>query len=68
MEGRQVTHSVDLKSKFLGGMVGSALGDAIGELAFRGLGEAGLRHLRGLPWGGGHPASLAGEARESRIH
>ncbi len=28
---------------FLGGMVGSALGDAIGELAFRGLGEAGLR-------------------------
>jgi poly(ADP-ribose) glycohydrolase ARH3 len=25
---------VDLKSKFLGGMVGSALGDAIGELAF----------------------------------
>jgi poly(ADP-ribose) glycohydrolase ARH3 len=41
MEGRQVTHPVDLK--FLGGMVGSALGDAIGELAFRGLGEAGLR-------------------------
>jgi poly(ADP-ribose) glycohydrolase ARH3 len=38
-----VTHSVDLKSKFLGGMVGSALGDAIGELAFHGLGEAGLR-------------------------
>ena len=35
--------SFDLKSKFLGGMVGSALGDAIGELAFRGLGEAGLR-------------------------
>lgn len=33
----------DLKSKFLGGMVGSALGDAIGELAFRGLGEADLR-------------------------
>jgi poly(ADP-ribose) glycohydrolase ARH3 len=32
----------DLK-KFLGGMVGSALGDAIGELAFRGLGEAGIR-------------------------
>jgi poly(ADP-ribose) glycohydrolase ARH3 len=26
--------NVDLKSKFLGGMVGSALGDAIGELAF----------------------------------
>jgi len=25
----------DLRSKFLGGMVGSALGDAIGELAFR---------------------------------
>ena len=35
--------SIDLKSKFLGGVVGSALGDAIGELAFRGLGEAGLR-------------------------
>ncbi|NIO70483.1 MAG: hypothetical protein GTN71_16010 [Anaerolineae bacterium] len=34
---------IDLKSKFLGGMVGSALGDAIGELAFRGLGEASLR-------------------------
>jgi poly(ADP-ribose) glycohydrolase ARH3 len=33
----------DLKSKFLGGMVASALGDAIGELAFRGLGEADLR-------------------------
>lgn len=26
---------IDLKAKFLGGMVGSALGDAIGELAFR---------------------------------
>ncbi len=26
---------LDLKSKFLGGLVGSALGDAIGELAFR---------------------------------
>ncbi len=26
--------TIDLKSKFLGGMVGSALGDAIGELAF----------------------------------
>jgi poly(ADP-ribose) glycohydrolase ARH3 len=26
--------NLDLKSKFLGGMVGSALGDAIGELAF----------------------------------
>ncbi len=26
---------MDLKEKFLGGMVGSALGDAIGELAFR---------------------------------
>jgi poly(ADP-ribose) glycohydrolase ARH3 len=26
---------VDLKGKFLGGKVGSALGDAIGELAFR---------------------------------
>jgi poly(ADP-ribose) glycohydrolase ARH3 len=34
-----------LKSKFLGGMVGSALGDAIGELAFRGLGEADLRSV-----------------------
>jgi poly(ADP-ribose) glycohydrolase ARH3 len=38
-----MSNQVDLKSKFLGGMVGSALGDAIGELAFRGLGEAGLR-------------------------
>ena len=38
-----MAHEIDLKSKFLGGMVGSALGDAIGELAFRGLGEAGLR-------------------------
>jgi poly(ADP-ribose) glycohydrolase ARH3 len=36
---------MDLKNKFLGGMVGSALGDAIGELAFRGLGEAGLRSV-----------------------
>ena len=36
-------NQIDLRSKFLGGMVGSALGDAIGELAFRGLGEAGLR-------------------------
>lgn len=34
---------IDKRSKFLGGMVGSALGDAIGELAFHGLGEAGLR-------------------------
>jgi poly(ADP-ribose) glycohydrolase ARH3 len=34
---------IDLKSKFLGGIMGSALGDAIGELAFRGLGEMGLR-------------------------
>jgi poly(ADP-ribose) glycohydrolase ARH3 len=38
-----MANEIDLKSKFLGGMVGSALGDAIGELAFRGLGEAGLR-------------------------
>jgi poly(ADP-ribose) glycohydrolase ARH3 len=36
-------NQIDRKSKFLGGMLGSALGDAIGELAFRGLGEAGLR-------------------------
>jgi poly(ADP-ribose) glycohydrolase ARH3 len=34
---------VDLKSKFLGGMMGSALGDAIGELAFWRSGEARLR-------------------------
>jgi poly(ADP-ribose) glycohydrolase ARH3 len=34
---------IDRRSKFLGGMVGSALGDAIGELAFRGLEEAALR-------------------------
>ncbi len=38
-----MANQIVLKSKFLGGMVGSALGDAIGELAFRGLGEAGLR-------------------------
>jgi poly(ADP-ribose) glycohydrolase ARH3 len=43
VEGDQVTDRMDLKEKFRGGMVGSALGDAIGELAFRGLGEAGLR-------------------------
>jgi poly(ADP-ribose) glycohydrolase ARH3 len=43
VEGDQVTDRMDLKKKFLGGMVGSALGDAIGELAFRGLGEVGLR-------------------------
>ncbi len=34
---------VDLKAKFLGGMIGSALGDAIGELAFSGLIEVELR-------------------------
>ncbi len=34
---------VDLKSKFLGGMVGSALGDAIGEMAFWRKNEAHLR-------------------------
>jgi poly(ADP-ribose) glycohydrolase ARH3 len=38
-----MTNRVDLKSKFLGGMVGSALGDAIGELAFWRSGEARLR-------------------------
>jgi len=38
-----MTNQIDLNSKFLGGMVGSALGDAIGELAFRGRGEADLR-------------------------
>jgi len=38
-----MTHQTDLESKFLGGMIGTALGDAIGELAFRGLGEADLR-------------------------
>jgi len=38
-----MTNWVDLKSKFLGGMVGSALGDAIGELAFWRSGEARLR-------------------------
>jgi len=31
----EVTSMNDLKEKFLGGMIGSALGDAIGELAFR---------------------------------
>lgn len=30
-----MTHCVDLRFKFLGAMTGSALGDAIGELAFR---------------------------------
>jgi poly(ADP-ribose) glycohydrolase ARH3 len=35
----------DLQSKFVGAMVGSALGDAIGELAFGGLGEDDLRAL-----------------------
>lgn len=34
---------LDLKSKFLGGMVGSALGDAIGEMAFWRSDEARLR-------------------------
>ncbi len=34
---------VDVQSKFLGGMVGSALGDAIGELAFWRSNEARLR-------------------------
>ena len=38
-----MTHQIDLKPKFLGGMVGSALGDAIGELAFQCRGEASLR-------------------------
>ena len=38
-----MTDGIDLESKFLGGMVGSALGDAIGELAFRGVEEARLR-------------------------
>jgi poly(ADP-ribose) glycohydrolase ARH3 len=42
MLDRKETYN-DLKSKFLGGMVGSALGDAIGEMAFRDLGEAGIR-------------------------
>jgi len=38
-----MANEIDLKSKFLGAMVGSALGDVIGELAFRGFGEAALR-------------------------
>ena len=38
-----MTSSVDLRCKFLGGMIGSALGDAIGEIAFRWRGEAELR-------------------------
>ncbi len=33
-EKGHVTMAIDLKEKFLGGMVGSALGDAIGEMAF----------------------------------
>jgi len=35
--------AIDLQSRFLGGMVGSALGDAIGELAFRTMDETALR-------------------------
>lgn len=35
--------SIDLKSKFLGAMIGSALGDAIGELAFQFPREENLR-------------------------
>jgi poly(ADP-ribose) glycohydrolase ARH3 len=31
----RMTDRVDLRDKFLGGMIGTALGDAIGELAFR---------------------------------
>jgi poly(ADP-ribose) glycohydrolase ARH3 len=38
-----MTETTDLTAKFLGGMVGSALGDAIGEMAFRQPDEAGLR-------------------------
>jgi len=38
-----MTKSPNLTAKFLGGMVGSALGDAIGEMAFRMSDEAGLR-------------------------
>jgi poly(ADP-ribose) glycohydrolase ARH3 len=34
---------IDVKSKFLGTMVGSALGDAIGEMAFSGSGEKAIR-------------------------
>jgi poly(ADP-ribose) glycohydrolase ARH3 len=40
---REQAVPVQLKPKFLGSMVGSALGDAIGELAFWRSGEAGLR-------------------------
>jgi poly(ADP-ribose) glycohydrolase ARH3 len=38
-----MTETMDLPAKFLGGMVGSALGDAIGEMAFRWPGEERLR-------------------------
>lgn len=38
-----MTKPVNLTAKFLGSMVGSALGDAIGEMAFRLPDEAGLR-------------------------
>ena len=38
-----MTETMDLPAKFLGGMVGSALGDAIGEMAFRRPGEERLR-------------------------
>jgi len=39
----QTAAFMNLRSKFLGGMVGSALGDAIGEMAFRAHKEADLR-------------------------
>ena len=38
-----MTKRIDLKPKFLGAMVGTALGDAIGELAFRRPDESALR-------------------------
>jgi len=38
-----MTNQIDLRSKFLGGMLGAAIGDAIGELAFSYRDEARLR-------------------------
>lgn len=36
-------NQTDLRAKFVGGLIGSALGDAIGEMAFGGFSESGLR-------------------------
>jgi poly(ADP-ribose) glycohydrolase ARH3 len=43
MEYQNVTTQIDVQAKFLGGMIGSAVGDAIGELAFSGGGKPELQ-------------------------